>query len=127
SGVTSTRYINGNLIRDYSATGAKTFDVGTSNLYTPATINPTTVSGGFPTQITVTAVDGAHASAPSTNAVAHYWTVTPLANTTADMTFTYGSVFTGTEAFYSLGVFSGGSWTYPSATFDTTTPGAHFT
>jgi uncharacterized Zn-binding protein involved in type VI secretion len=104
-------YVIGNLAKVYSATGSKTFEVGTANGYSPVTVNATAGTGTF----TVKATQGAHPNVNGTDVLARYWTLTSSGITTADLTFNYlvGDVGTGQEVNYELARYDGGSWYFP--------------
>ena len=98
-------YVDGNLRKTYTATGSKTFEVGTANAYSPVAANVTAGTGTF----TAKAVQGKLPQISGTNALARYWT---LAGTglTANLTFTYlATDVTGTVANYQFIKNSGGA------------------
>jgi hypothetical protein len=105
----SSGYIIGN--EDFavpSTPATKTFDVGTVNGYSPATMVANSGTGDFQ----VTPVQGDHSPVFVGNEIKRYWTLTNNGITNADFTFQYlvGDV-TGTEANYSLRDYHGGAWT----------------
>jgi hypothetical protein len=93
-------YVVGNLQKTYAGTGLQTFEVGTANGYSPASVNATSVTAG--STLTVSATQGIPTYAPSqTNSLSRYWTFTGTGITAANVSFTYlaGDV-TGTLANY---------------------------
>src|SRR6185312_1618600 len=89
SGASSTTYVNGNLKKNFCATGVKGFEVGTANGYSPVSVNIT--AGTFPAEFTVVAVQGPHPSFPAVSqqyALQRYWTLTAT-GVTADLNFNY--------------------------------------
>ena len=84
-------YIIGNEKKTFSATGAKTFEVGTVNGYSPLNINAT--AGTFAADFTVNATQSQLPSihGVGVNALHRYWTVSGPAPgvVTANLTFTY--------------------------------------
>jgi hypothetical protein len=115
--------IETNLRKNYTAASSKTFEVGTTNGYSPATINLT--AGTFPLDFTVRANQGSHPTLGAGNNLKRYWTVTPAGGApTATMTFNYLDPLdiTGTEANYRLVRINGGTpYVYPnlpSVTYD---------
>jgi hypothetical protein len=87
SGGGASNYVIGNLKKAYCATGSKSFEVGTANGFSPATINIT--AGTFPADFTVKAVQGAQPNiAVPAKALQRYWTLTG-SGITADLTFNY--------------------------------------
>jgi CSLREA domain-containing protein len=79
-------YVDGNLRKTYTATGSKTFEVGTANGYSPVTVNAT--AGTFPSDFTVKGTQGQAPYVSGPNALARYWTLTGT-GLTANLTFTY--------------------------------------
>ena len=102
-------YVIGNLKRTYSATGSKTFDVGTANGYSPVTANVTGGTG----DLTVSATQGVQPNVPATTSLLRYWTLAATGITGADLTFQYlaGDV-QGSEASYQVIRVTGGTPTY---------------
>ena len=103
-------HVIGNLAKVYGATGAKTFEVGTANGYSPVRVNATTGTGSF----TVKATQGAHPNASDPNNVLHrYWSLAASGITKADLGFKYlaGDVY-GSEAQYDIAKYDG-TWTFP--------------
>ena len=97
-------YVIGNLRKNYTATGSKTFEVGTANGYSPVAANVTAGTGNF----TVKATQGKLPQVSGTNALARYWTLTGT-GLTANLTFTYlATDVTGTVANYVFIKNSGG-------------------
>jgi hypothetical protein len=116
--------IETNLRKTYSATGNQTFEVGTTNGYSPASINVT--AGTFPLDFTLRAVQGGHPNIVTANKLQRYWTVTPSGGApTASMTFNYFQTdVVGTEGGYRVVRVTGGTPTVlpnaPSVVIDTT-------
>ncbi len=108
-------HIVGNLKRTYTEEGTKTFAVGTANGYSPVAVHTTDI-GDF----TVKATQGAHPNTVGGNVLQRYWTLTSAGITTADLTFQYldGDVV-GTEANYVIGKYSGGAWSFPGGSVNT--------
>src|SRR5207247_2358271 len=99
---------------------SKTFEVGTANGYSPATINAT--AGTFPADFTISATQGPQPSVNPATSIQRYWTLTG-SGITADLTFQYlaGDVM-GTEANYRVIRVSGGtSVSFPTSTVNTGT------
>jgi hypothetical protein len=98
-----------------------TFDVGTTNGYSPVAVDATAITGT--PAFTVKATQGAAPYVSGTNKLARYWTLTSPGTLTANLTFTYlaGDV-TGTVGNYQFIKNSGGSVTTlaPSGTPTTT-------
>ncbi|MBX3727233.1 MAG: DUF11 domain-containing protein [Xanthomonadales bacterium] len=81
-------YVDGNFRKTYAAAGAKTFEVGTANGYTPVIANAT--AGTFPASITVAAVQGkAPQIAPADLAIDRHWVLAGSDVDSADVTFSY--------------------------------------
>lgn len=78
-------FVNGNLRKDYAGTGSFTFPVGVSTYFIPATINVTATPGSF----TVKPNPGFLPGTANPGSLAAYWTITPSAASTADITFNY--------------------------------------
>lgn len=104
-------YVIGTLQKNYSSPGAKTFEVGTANGYSPVDVNVTTPSpGGAP--FTVKCIQGAQPNVlvPG-KALSRYWTLTGAA-LTADLTFHYLDPTdipgTATESNFVIQKYSGG-------------------
>jgi hypothetical protein len=80
-------YVDGNLRKPVAAAGARSFEVGTANGYSPVSFNVT--AGTFPTTITASAIQGtAPGFTPATRAIARHWNLT-ASDITADVTFSY--------------------------------------
>ena len=107
-------YVDGNLRKTFAAAASKSFEVGTANGFSPATVN---VTGGssFPGSVRVKAVQGEQPNVPGPNALQRYWTVTAPADFTADLTYQYlvGDVV-GSEAAYNAYKYTG-TFTNPGA------------
>lgn len=81
-------YVHGNLRKTYAAAGAKTFEVGTANGYTPVIANAT--AGTFPATMTVAAVQGkAPQITPADGAIDRHWVLAGSGVDSADVTFSY--------------------------------------
>jgi len=95
-----TNYVIGNLDRTFCGAGAKAFDVGTANGYSP--VFGERHCRTFPTNVTVTATQGPQPSVNPATSIQRYWTLTG-SGITADLTFQYlaGDVI-GTEANYKV-------------------------
>ena len=113
SGGSATRtsgYIVGNMRKTYAAAGGFTFDVGTANGYSPATINVT--AGTFPLNFNVKAVQGAQPNMANTaTALQRYWTISPSGGSpTANLSFNYLQTdVAGNETSYRIYRVSGGT------------------
>jgi DNA/RNA endonuclease G (NUC1) len=114
-------HIIGNLQKAYSAAGSKTFEVGTANGYSPATINATV--GTFPANVTVKATQGAQPAFPNpAKALQRYWSLAAT-GVTADLTFNYlVSDVPGTANENSFAIFKyNGTFTQPGGTVSAAT------
>jgi hypothetical protein len=114
-------YVVGNLQKNYSVPGLKTFEVGTANGYSPVDVNVTTASpGGAP--FTVSAVQGTRTGLDPTKALARYWTLAGP-TLTADLTFHYLDPTdipgTATESNFVIAKANGSSWSKPGGTVNT--------
>lgn len=79
--------VDGKLRKTYTASGSKTFEVGSANGYSPVVFNAT--SGTFPADVTVSATQAVSPSiTPASNAIVRYWTLVAT-GLTADLTFNY--------------------------------------
>lgn len=81
----NTGFVNGNLRKDYATTGSFTFPVGVSTYFMPATINITAVPGSFTVKPNLGFLPGT----ANPGSLGAYWTITPSAASTADITFNY--------------------------------------
>ncbi|MBK9968026.1 MAG: hypothetical protein IPP07_25415 [Holophagales bacterium] len=114
TGAGATNYVVGNLKKTFCATGAKSFEVGTANGYSPVDAGAT--AGTFPADLTVTAVQGPQPFAyPSALALQRYW---PLAGSglTVDLTFHYLDAdipVTATETSFIIFRFNGAAYATP--------------
>ncbi len=80
-------YVDGNFKKAVQAAASVTFEVGTTNGYTPVVFNVT--AGTFPADVTVRAVQTIDPSLPAgTKAITRYWLLTAT-GITADLTFSY--------------------------------------
>jgi hypothetical protein len=116
SGASPTTYVNGNLKKNYCATGVKGFEVGTANGYSPVSVTITAAT--FPTDFTVKAVQGPQ---PNVNAygraLQRYWTLTAT-GVTADLNFNYLDIdvpATATESSFVIFKYNG-SFSMPGGT-----------
>lgn len=80
----TTGYVSGNLKKNFGATGAFNFAVGTANGYSPVGVNVTAGTG----DLTVKAVQGPQPNITGANALQRYWTLNGT-GITADLTFNY--------------------------------------
>jgi len=80
-------HVDGPFRKTYNAAGSKTFEVGTANGFSPVAMN-NVASGGFPLDITVTAVQSAAPNISGT-VITRYWTLNAPGVTSADVVFTY--------------------------------------
>lgn len=112
----SSGHVIGSLKKSLSS-GTATFEVGTSNGYTPVSFANISGTGDF----TVTTVSGKHPNAVGNNVLGMYWTLTNGGINSADLQFTYldGDI-SGTESNYAIGKYSSGSWSFPSTSLNTT-------
>lgn len=80
-------YVDGNLRKPVAAAGARSFEVGTANGYSPVSFNVT--AGTFPTTITASAIEGtAPGFMPAQVAIGRHWNLSAT-DVTADVTFAY--------------------------------------
>ena len=87
SGAGPTTYVNGNLKKNYCATGVKGFEVGTANGYSPVSV--TITAGTFPTDFTVRAVQGPQPNVKTpAAALQRYWKLAAT-GVTANLIFNY--------------------------------------
>ncbi|HEY6805578.1 MAG TPA: Calx-beta domain-containing protein, partial [Pyrinomonadaceae bacterium] len=99
-------YVDGNLRKTFAATTSKTFEVGTVNGFSPATVNVT--AGTFPGDVTVKAIQGKQPNLPGPNALQRYWQLTAPAGFTTDLTMQYlASDVVGNEANYLVYKYTG--------------------
>jgi hypothetical protein len=96
-------HIIGNLQKVFGSTGTFTFDLGTANGYSPATVNVTALAVN-PSNLTIKASEGTALAAPpldDAKSLDRFWDVTETGDLTADVTFNYlaGDV-DGNEANY---------------------------
>jgi len=106
-------HVDGNLRKAYTAAISRTFEVGTANSYSPATMNVTAV--GAPSTLTVRAVQGSQPVLNPATSLQRYWSVTESGDVTATMTFNYatdGLDVVGTEAAYRIIRVSGATAVY---------------
>jgi hypothetical protein len=87
---TSTRttgYVDGNLSRSYTATGAYTYNVG-QNGFSPV-LATVTALGTNPSSLTVQPIDAVLPGLASAQAASRHWRLTETGDLTADLAFTY--------------------------------------
>ena len=104
-------YIIGNEKKTYSANGSFTYDVGTTNGYSPVDVTTTAGTG----DLTVVAVQGGEPSVVSNRSLQRYWTLTKGgAGVTANLVFHYldPTDIMGTESNYQVLQITGGARTY---------------
>lgn len=104
-------YVDGNFRKTYTATGSKTFEVGTANSFSPAAMNVTTLTT-TPSTLTVRAVQGPQPVLNPATSLQRYWNVLEGGDLTATMTFTYATDaldVVGTEANYRVIRVTGGT------------------
>ena len=113
-------YIDGNLRKNFSGTGTKNFEVGTSTGYSPVTINMT--AGTFPLTVTARADSGIEPNYPGLlSALKRYWTITAPVSSTANLTFQYLITdVLGNEAAYQV-VRDSGGFSAPASSVNTST------
>lgn len=116
--------IETNLAKTYVSASSRTFEVGTTNGYSPATVNVT--AGTFPLSFTVRANQGGHPNIVTANKLQRYFTVSPSGGApTASLTFNYFQTdVVGTETNYKVVRVTGGTPTVlpnnvPSVDIDT--------
>jgi hypothetical protein len=113
--------VNGNLRKDFAGTGSFTFPVGISTYFIPATINVTATPGSF----TVKPNLGFLLGTANPSSLFAYWTITPSAASTADITLNYPDDLyhpNAVEANFQFARRTGGVTTFfPPTSFNTTT------
>jgi hypothetical protein len=114
-------YVIGNLQKTFAAAGAKDFEVGTANGYSPVNVNVTAGSG----KMMVNAVQGQHPSTfDAAKTLARYWTLTADAGITrANLKFSYlATDVHGSESIYGAWRYSGSgtTWTPLKSVVNTT-------
>jgi hypothetical protein len=82
--------VDGFFRKTYTATGNKSFEVGTANSFSPMAVNVTTLTLS-PSTITVRAVQGPHPVLIPSTSLQRYWNVTEGGDVTATMTGTYAT------------------------------------
>jgi hypothetical protein len=114
-------FVNGNLRKDFAGTGSFTFPVGISTYFIPATINVTATPGSF----TVKPNLGFLLGTANPSSLFAYWTITPSAASTADITLNYPDDLyhpNAVEANFQFARRTGGVTTFfPPTSFNTTT------
>jgi hypothetical protein len=93
-------YVVGNFKKTYSAAASKSFEVGTTNNFSPVTVNST--AGTYPGDFTVKAIQGQMPQITGTNALQRYWTLSNnITGNVANLTFNYFATdVVGTAASY---------------------------
>ncbi len=82
-------HINGDIEMLYTATGTKTFHVGTANGYSPVTANVTSL-GVNPSSLTIRSTQGSHPNAPNAaSALRRFWSLTETGDLAATLSFVY--------------------------------------
>lgn len=82
-------HINGDLEMLYTATGSKTFHVGTANGYSPVTANVTAL-GVNPSSLTIRANEVTHPNVPNAaSALRRFWSLTESGDLAATLSFVY--------------------------------------
>lgn len=82
-------HINGDIEMLYTATGTKTFHVGTANGYSPVTVNVTAL-GVAPSSLTVRANEVTHPNVPNAaSALRRFWSLTESGDLAATLSFVY--------------------------------------
>ncbi|MGH3090634.1 MAG: Ig-like domain-containing protein [Rubrobacteraceae bacterium] len=100
-------HIIGNLQRGFTATGAKTFDVGTANGYSPVNVNVTTLTTN-PSSLTVGTTQTTHPRLDPAISLARFWSITETGDLTATLTFNYLQTdVNGDEANYKVNRIAG--------------------
>ncbi|MBV9495271.1 MAG: DUF11 domain-containing protein, partial [Acidobacteria bacterium] len=103
-------WVNGEL-KYKSATGLKTFDVGTMTSYAPVTMN---ITGSADTAVQTVTTSCCAFEGP--NHLGHSWTLFASSPILADLTFVWPSGVPGLETNYILGKYQSSSWSYPAST-----------
>ena len=119
-GASSSNYIIGTVRKDFCATGAFDFPVGTTNGFSPVTTNVTALTVN-PSSLTVKAVEGVQPNLPESSlALQRYWTLT-ASGISADLTFNYlDSDVPGTVSEGALAIFKyDGSFSMPGGLVNT--------
>jgi subtilisin-like proprotein convertase family protein len=112
TGANSTSYVIGNVVKQYCATGAFSFPVGTANGFSKLDTNITAL-GTNPSSLLVRTDTGTAPAVPplsSATSLQRYWTLTETGNITANLVFNYidPTDIMGTEATYQLIRIEGG-------------------
>jgi CSLREA domain-containing protein len=117
----ATGYVVGSLTKGFGPPTSRTFEVGSTNGYSPVDVANASGTG----TLTISATGTKHGSVSGTNALSRYWTIASSGVTQADLTFHYNLAdVVGIEANYKIFKYSGGSFTqFNPSTLDT---GAHF-
>lgn len=83
----TTGFVDGNLVKTWSATGTRAFEIGSASGYSPATV--TVTAGNFPGTVKMRAVGSrAPLIAPADKAIKRHWLV-DAPGMTANLSFTY--------------------------------------
>lgn len=88
SGASASRYILGNLKKNYCATGSFTYPTGTGNGYSPVAATLTAL-GTNPSSLQIRAVQSTASGLTDSKALDRYWTLTETGDVTTNLTFTY--------------------------------------
>lgn len=121
NGASATNYVVGTVQKDFCATGAFTFPVGTPNdgmlvgeESSPVTVNVTAL-GQNPSALRVSATDNFLLGLLESKAVSRYWTLSEVGDLTADLTFQYlDQDINGNESLYKVFRRAGGLTTEQS-------------
>lgn len=102
SGASSTKYILGNLKKNYCTTGSFTYPTGTSNGYSPVAATLTALTTN-PSSLQIKCVEGNPPGLTDAKSLDRYWSLTATGDLTTNLTFTYlaGDV-DGTESDYRI-------------------------
>lgn len=108
TGASATGYVNGNLRKEFCASGTFDFALGSANGYAPVNTNVTAL-GTNPSSITIKSFQTAQPQMFAGNSLARYWDITETGDVTVNLVFNYlQSDVVGTESFYNLYRVSGG-------------------
>lgn len=88
SGASVSKYILGNLKKNYCTTGSFTYPTGTTNGYSPVDVTLTAL-GTNPSSLQIKAVQSNLGGLADAKALDRYWTLTETGDLTADLTFNY--------------------------------------
>lgn len=82
------RFVEGYLAKEFCATGAFSFPVGTTTGYSPFSANVTSLAAN-PSRLTVAAFEGAGPGVEAANSVSRFWNVIEDGDLTANLSFNY--------------------------------------